>query len=226
MAGTQRLLAIAMAFFTTGIPGSGKADALGMVVLADRARLGSMDAAEGTTIYDGDRLSTGAGGSLRLRVGEAIVNLTEQSCVIVHEDASRAAKAFEAELVSGAVALSKTAGTAAEIVASSARIQPVAETRGVVQVRLVGPHELMVFAQVGPAQIWYRGESETIAEGKSYRVLLNASDDSASEGQVPKNPGKDGKAIVVIAVAGLTAAGVAVLWGGGSGKGVESPDRP
>jgi hypothetical protein len=226
MVGTQRLLAIAMAFFTTGIPGSGKADALGMVVLADHARLGSLDAAEGTTIYDGDRLSTGAGGSLRLMVGEAIVNLTEQSCVIVHEDASRVAKEFEAELVSGAVVLSEPAGPAAEILASSARIRPTAGMRGVVQVRLVGPRELIVFAQVGPAQIWYRGESETIAEGKSYRVLLNASDDSTSAAQGPKKPMKGGKGIVLIVVGALTATGVAVLWGGGSGKPVESPDRP
>lgn len=225
MAGIQRLLAIAMAFFLTGIPGSGKADALGIVVLADRARLGSLDAAEGTTIYDGDRLSTGAGGSLRLRAGETIVNLTEQSCMMVHASPGSASKKFEAELVSGTVALSETAGTTAEIVASSARIWSIAETRGVVQVRLVGPRELIVFAQVGPAQIWYRGESETIAEGKSYRVLLNPSDGGTSEEQGPKNPVKGGKAIVVIAVVGLTAAGVAVLWKG-TGKGVESPDRP
>ena len=37
MAGTQPLLAVAMAFFLAGIPGSGKADALGIVVLADHA---------------------------------------------------------------------------------------------------------------------------------------------------------------------------------------------
>jgi hypothetical protein len=227
MAGSQRLLAIATAFLLTGIPGIGKTDALGMVVLADQARLGSEAATEGTTIYDGDRLSTGAGGSLRLKVGEAIVNLTEQSCVIVHEDPSRAAKEFEAELVSGAVVLSETAGTAAEIVASSARIRSIAETRGVVQVRLVGPHELIVFTQLGPAQISYRGETVTIAEGKSYRVLLNSSDDSTSAAQVPKKPGKGGKGIVLIVVGALTGTGVVLLWGGGgSGKPVESPDRP
>jgi hypothetical protein len=225
MVGTQPLLAIAVAFFMTGIPGSGKADALGMVVLADHATLDSEAAAEGTTIYDGDRLSTGAGGSLRLRVGEAIVSLTEQSCVIVHEGAGGAAKEFEAELISGAAVLSETAGTAAEIVASSAHIRPAAETRGVVQVRLVGPRELILFAQLGPAQISYRGESKTIAEGKSYRVLLNPSDDSASEQQDPKKPGRGGKAFVVIVIAVTTAAGVAALWRE-SGKGVESPDRP
>jgi hypothetical protein len=146
--------------------------------------------------------------------------------VIVHEDARGAATGFEAELVSGAVVLSETAGTAAEVVAGSARIRPTAEKRGVVQVRLVGPHELIVSAQLGPAQISYLGETEMIPEGKSYRVLLNLSDDSTSGAQVPKKPMKGGKGIVLIVVGALTATGVALLWGGGSGKEVESPDRP
>jgi hypothetical protein len=60
-----------------------------------------------------------------------------------------------------------TAGTTGEIVASAARVRPIAETRGAIQVRLVGQHELIVFARRSPAQISYRGESETIAEGKS-----------------------------------------------------------
>jgi hypothetical protein len=50
MAGTQRLLAIAMAFSLAGIPISAKPDALGIVVLADHASLGSQAASEGTTV--------------------------------------------------------------------------------------------------------------------------------------------------------------------------------
>jgi hypothetical protein len=231
MAGTQRLLAIAMAFFVAGGPGSGKLDALGIVVQADHASLGSEAATEGTTIYDGDRLSTGAGGSLRLLVGQASVYLMEQSSVIVHNDASRAAKEFEAELVSGAAVLSVTARTFAEIVAGSARVRSTAEARGVVQVRIVGPHELMVFAQRGPAQISYRGESETIAEGKFYRVLLNPSDEGASGMQGAKRSGKRSKALVLIAIGAAASAGVALLWrnmdrGASASMGVESPDHP
>ena len=187
MAGTQRLLAIALAFSLAGIPRSAKPEALGIVVQADHASLGSEPASEGTTVYDGDRLSTEARGSLRLLIGKAMLYVTEQSSVIVRQDANIAAKEFEAELVSGTAVLSVTAGATGEIVASSARIRPMAETRGVVQVRLVGTHELVVFAQRGPAQISYHGESETLAEGKSYRVLLNSSDDSASERRARKN---------------------------------------
>src|SRR5271155_5285724 len=187
MAGTQRLLAITMAFSLAGIPGSAKPDALGIVVKADHASLGSQAASEGTTVYDGDRLSTEAKGSLQLLIGDAMLYVAEQSSVIVHEDARIAAKEFEVELVSGAAVLSVTTGTTADIVASSARVRPMAETRGVVQVQRVGAQELIVFARRGPAQISYRGESETIAEGKSYRVMLNPSDDGASGVQGAKS---------------------------------------
>jgi hypothetical protein len=228
MAGTQRLLAITMAFSLAGIPRSAKSDALGIVVHTDHARLGSQAACEGTTVYDGDRLSTDAGGSLRLLIGEAMLYVTEQSSVIVHQDANAAAKEFEAELVSGTAAISVTARTTGEFVASSARIRPIAEMRGVVQVRLVGPHELVVFARRGPAKISYHGESETIAEG-NYHVLLNASDDSGSGVQGAKKSGKRSKALVLIAIGAATAAGVTLLWRSvdrGTRAGVESPDHP
>jgi len=232
MAGTQRLLAIAIAFLLGGNSGSGKADALGMVVLADHARLDSEAATEGTTIYDGDRLSTDATGSMRFMVGEAIVYLPDQSCVTLHRGArSGTPKEFEAELVSGKVVLSVAAGTGGEIVASSARIRPTAKTRGVVEVGIIGPYELIVFARRGPAQISYRGETETIPEGKSYRVRLNDSDDDASGVHGATRSGKHSKALVLIAIGAATAAGVALLWrsvdrGASQSTGVESPDRP
>jgi hypothetical protein len=50
MAGTQRLLAITMAFSLAGFPRSAKPDALGIVVQADHASLSSQAASEGTTV--------------------------------------------------------------------------------------------------------------------------------------------------------------------------------
>lgn len=226
MTGTRRLLAVAMAFSMGHSPGSGKADAFGIVAQADHASLGSLAASEGTTIYDGDRLSTEASGSLQVVFGEAIVYLAEQSSVIVHNDGSGAARELEAELVSGTAVLSETARTAGEIAASSARVRPTAKTRGVVQVRLVGPHELIVFARRGPAQISYRDESETIAEGKCYRVLLNAAQDAGSAEPSPKAPGKGRKVLILIAIGAGVAGIILPTVLRGSGGGVESPDRP
>jgi len=227
MAGTQRLLAIAMAFFLAGIPGSGKADVLGIVVLADHANAGSLAAAEGTTIYDGDRFSTDAGGALRLQVGEAFVSLAEHSCVMVHKGASGAVKEFEAELVSGIVVLSVAKGTVVEIVASGARVRPLGAPRGVVEVRIVKPVEFVVFARKGPAVISYHGESETVEEGRSVRVLLNPDEDGGADVQGAKHSGRRGKAFAIVAVGAATAAGIVLLSrGGNAGKSVESPDHP
>lgn len=223
MAGTQRLLAIAMAVFFANVPGRAKPDALGIVVLADRASLDSIATSEGTTVFDGDRLSTSAGGRMRLRIGEALLDLTEDSSVVVHYNTARVARDFEAELISGTAVLSETPGSAAEIVARSARVRPAAETRGVVEVKLVGPRELIVCARLGPAQISYQGESATIAGGKSYRVLLKPSEDGAGGDPSGREPAKRGKALVLIAV-GVAAATAIIVWR--ETRGTESPDRP
>ena len=72
---------------------------------------------------------------------------------------------------------------------------------------IAGPHELIVFARRGPAQISYRGETETIAEGKSYRVRLNDSDDGTPGEPDAKKPGRHGKALVLIVVGATVGSG-------------------
>lgn len=225
MAGTQRLLAITMTAFLANFPGSAKPDVLGRIAQADHASLGSQTASEGTSIFDGDKLSTGAEGSMHVVVGDTLVYLADQSSIIVHDSSSRAAKEFEAELISGTVALSATALNTSVIVASEARVRPVTQSRGVVQVRLVAPHELIVFARRGSAEICYRGECETIPDGKSYRVLLNSSDGVPPGVPGAKGPGRTGKALVLIVVSVTVAGVIAALWGR-SQRGVESPDHP
>ncbi len=226
MAGSQRLLAIAIAFSISGIPSGARPTALAIILQANHARLRDQAASEGTTIFDGDRLSTDAGGSLKAQIADATVLLNEASSVIVHNDAKGLTSEFEVELASGTVALSETPRMQGEIVASGARVRPAAEKRGVVKVQIVSARELVVFAQAGPAAISYRGESETIPEGKSYRVLLNTSDGGAGpDDPDPKRPGKRGKALVIVAVAGATA-GMIILTTRGKPGSLESPDRP
>lgn len=226
MAGTQRLLAAFMAASMTNVSGSGTPEALGVVVRAEHATLGSAAAAaEGTTVYDGDCVSTDEAGSARLRIGAAMLQLGEKSSVILHSEAVRDAKQFEAELLSGMAVLSTAAGTDGEIVASGARVRTVSITRGVIRVQRIGPYELIVFAQRGPAQISYHGDSETIPEGKSYRVMLNSSDDERTSGSGAKHPGKKRKTLLLIAIPAGAAGLIFGLWHE-TNKGVESPDRP
>jgi len=70
-------------------------------------------------------------------------------------------------------------------------------------------------------------EDKTGDDGEIERGVFTTMDDVA--GEFVESEGEFGPEVVVIAVAGLTAAGVALLWRGsgkGSGRGVESPDRP
>ena len=226
MAGTKRLVAAVLAFATANVSGSGRPEALGVVVRAEHATLGSAATAEGTTVYDGDRVSTYEEGFIRLRIGSAMLDLGDKSSVMLHSEAGREVKEFQAELLAGTASLSAAAETDGEIVASGARVRPVSDTRGVVQVQRIGPYELIVFAKRGPAQISYRGDSETIKEGKSYRVLLNASDDEQTSGSGAKKPAKRRKALLITVVAAAGVAAVAVPFLRGPGGGVESPDRP
>lgn len=225
MAGTQRLLAIAMAFLSAGVPGGSKLDVVGVVVEANHASLSGHTASEGTTVYDGDQLSTEAEGSLGLLIGQAVLHLADRSSAVMHDSTGNGARQFDAELLSGAAVLSVTAANSGKIVACGARIQPVSQVRGIVRVQIAGPHELVVYAQRGAAQISYRGETETIAEGKAYRVRLSTSDDGGQGGAIAKIPGHSGKLLVVVAISVGAATAVAVAVSGKQAA-VESPDHP
>ena len=226
MAGTQRLLAIAMTFFLTGVPVNGNLEAVGVVVEANHATLGSQAATEGTTIYDGDRLTTDAEGTLRLRVGDAVVDLQNRGSAVLRESGLGAAGEFAVELTAGVVTLSVSAARAGEIVACGARVRPGSQVRGVVRVEIVGPRELLVYAQRGPAQISYRDDTETIAEGKAYRVLLNPTEEGAGQDLSPKAPGKRKKALLLIALGAATAVGVSLALLDRRHANAESPDYP
>jgi hypothetical protein len=230
MAGSQRLVAIAMSLLLTSRAGGAAPDVVGIVVQASHASLGSHEASEGTTLYDGDRLATDAEGALRVLMGQAALHLSEKSSVVLHDHSSGGAKEFQAELLSGTAVLSVSATSGWEIVACAARVRPVSETRGIVRVQILGPQELLVYAQSGPAQVTYRGETETVPEGKAYRVMLNASGDGgAQDGSAAKPPAHRGKMLLLVAIAtgAATAAGIALaVTGGGSQRGVESPDKP
>ena len=220
MVGTPRLVAAAMALLLANLP-SGKLDVVGVVVQANHASLGTREVAEGTTIYDGDRLSTAAEGTLRVMIGEAMVDLRKESSATVREAAQGTKQEFAVELESGMATLSVTAANAGEIVACGAHVRPVSQARGVVRVQVLGARELLVYAQRGAAQVAYRSETETIPEGKAYRVLLNPEDDGGAQGPVAKRPVHAARSLILVAV--LVAAGVSVplAW-----KGLESPDRP
>src|SRR5579862_2754488 len=86
---------------------------LGVIVLADKAELGTTPAAGGATIFDGDWLATDGGGALRARFGGAQAYLLPQSSAVMHSLPG----GFGADLRSGTIVVSSAQGTTFNVLA-------------------------------------------------------------------------------------------------------------
>jgi len=196
---------------------------LGVVAEANRVHVNSGAVSEGATAYDGDCFSTETGGMLLLRVEAAMVELDEESVVTVRSKAN-GAQGTEAELGQGTVVFSAARAAALEIVAREARIRPTTDARTVAQVSITGPKELRINARRGALQFSYRGVTQTITEGESYRVILDPPGDDSKKNEAAQKGAKASKAFVLVAVGAAAAAFTA--YKAHHHKRMESPDRP
>lgn len=224
--GLRHYLVLEMAAFLAWNSAPAPATVLGVVAAANRGHLNTSAVSAGTTVYDGDRFSTETGGMLLLRGDATMLELGEGSEVIVRSRAN-GAQGTEVELDRGTLAFSAARADALEIVAWQARIRPATEARTMGQVGVIGPRDLRVDARRGSLQFSYRGETEVIGEGESFRLLLDPADDDSKKKEPVKNHRKH-KTFLLIAVGGAGAgAAVAIHENQNHGhKKVESPDRP
>jgi hypothetical protein len=197
---------------------------LGVVVEAHRVRLNSGAVSEGATVYDGDQFSTEAGGMLRLRGDSTMLDLAEESVMMVRSRGDRA-QGTEAELSKGTVVFRAARAAALEITALEAQVRPVMDARTIAQVSVAGPKELRIYARRGPLRFSYRGEMATIAEGAAYRVILDPPEDDPKKEEAPK-AGRKRKAFLFIAIGGGAAAAAVIIYENHGHKKMESPDRP
>lgn len=222
----HQLSAFAMAAFLTLSSVPARPTVLGVVVEAERAHVNTTPVTEGATVYAGDRFSTEVGGMLFLQERAAMLELTAESVVTVRSRAT-GTTGTEAELGQGTLVFKVERSNAMEAVAREARIWPASEKQTIGQVSIFGPDELRVFARRGSLQFLYRGETETIAEGEAYRVLLNLSDEDASKKEAVK-AARTRKMFLMFAITGAVAgaAAAAALHENHGRKKMESPDRP
>ena len=156
-------LALAMAAFLTLSSLPARPAVLGVVVAADRAHLNTTGVTAGATIYDGDRFSTEAGGSLRVRIGAAMLELAGASVVSVR-NRTNSAQGMEVELDNGTLVFSSARAASLNVIARETSIRPAADTRTVAQIIVTGRKELRICARRGAVQFSYRGETERSEE--------------------------------------------------------------
>jgi hypothetical protein len=219
----RKFLATATASLLAAGPSRPNVIPLGTVTHAEQAHLGTVEASVGSTIYDGDRLSTGIDGMLRISSRTVTLQLAAESTLTIRQR-SRPDGDILAELTSGILVLAAAPNASVAVAADEASIRPAGSTSIVTYVRIVNKRELRISTQRGAVEFSYRSESELIPEGKTLRVLLDPSEKEVAEasesGQSTKKPGKPPKFILIAIgfAAGLTIPMVV--------RAFESPNRP
>lgn len=206
------------------------ASSLGTIVTAEHALVGDSSAEVGTTVFSGDRLSTGLAGSVQVRAGAARLLLQSASSATLNDSEG----APSAKLSGGTATFSTGNSKAFTLFASRAAIRAQSDGPTIGQVTYVNEKELLVVSKRGPLTITVDGETEVINEGAAYRVVL---DPPPTMAQGPEGAGahkndkrkgmggpplKAGRNYFLITAVGVTAAitGIAVS------EALESPNRP
>jgi hypothetical protein len=184
-----------------------------MVTLAEHAHVGDAVLSAGSTIYPGDRMSTDSDGTLRVHLPALTLQLNERTILSVRPPDKD--DDVEADLAAGTLVFSAAQTGRIVVMADRAMIRPATAVPTIAQIRVVSPRELRVYAQRGPVEFFYRGESEVIASGTACRLLLDPSAHEVamaaeSAGATPdrKKTGHDRAAFLVLAVG--TATGIAI----------------
>jgi hypothetical protein len=203
------------------------ASALGTVVSSDGASIGGAGAAVGTTIFDGDKLSTADAGSMQLRTDKARFLLSASSEATVKEDGGMPT----ATLLRGSGTFSTSSAKAFALNALTAVIKPMSDEPTIGQVTVLGEKQLLVKCTRGALTITVGDDSRVIPEGSAYRIVLDPSAEEAQDQPPPQGAGSKGSGRPPLMAAKskfvwYATAAVALVTILAIHKALESPDRP
>ncbi len=146
---------------------------LGMIVIADHARLDSANAAMGTDLFPGDVISTEANGSVRISVGASQVYLLSSTAATLIPGKN----GVQAKLTQGTLGFSTSAPDQLEIGTPLVVIRGVSGHRVFAQVAVLSATELRVSAFEGSLVATApNGDQKTIDEGETYDATAASAD--------------------------------------------------
>lgn len=208
----RRILAMTLTFLLAGIPLPGQTASLGVVAQSSGGHVNNTAASVGATIYDGDRLSTEASGTLTLRAGSVQLLLSEDSAILVNHDGP----VLTPLLQRGSVGFRVESGAELRIGAADVRVRPQSPALTVGQMTLENC-ALVVTSRTQALEVTAGKETKIVEEGKSYRVLFDGACGNQRNGTPV--PAAHSRFILVPALVGILT-GLAVH------EALESPDRP
>jgi hypothetical protein len=219
----RKFVAIAAAFLLAAGRANSNAVALGVVSHAEHAHLGQVAASVGSTIYDGDDVSSDLGGTLVVTARNVAFELAPQSSVTIRRQSTHDGEML-AELTAGRLVFSAAQNASFAVMANDASIRPSGNAPAVAYVRIINKRELHISARRGAVEFSYRGKSEVVREGKNFKVVLDPSDQelaAASESGQGQNPAKPRRTFLLVAISLALVISLPLLI-----HALESPDRP
>jgi hypothetical protein len=209
MSGVLMALLVHSPVLMAAPPAAAPASAMGVILQAERANVGNGKATVGLTVFDGDLLQAERDGLLRVRFGSSQAAIIAGGAVVVHQSPD----GFAANLTRGAVVLSSGQGQKFSLVADGATIQPSTSEPTVAQVSWVSPKELLLMSRKGALQVSMGNEAKTVAEGASYRMVIDPVAAAASKpaaGPTPQGAQATGSNTFLFILLGVAVAAVAL----------------
>jgi hypothetical protein len=175
---------------------------LGVVVLSQRALLGGIYIVDGTSLFDGDTVSTHEKGLLRIRIGESSLAIGENSILTLR----RTQQEIRLVLLSGKAQFSIAAKSDVVMDALGAAVSARTDSASGI-IAVVGANEFQIASTHGSLKIDVDGDVRTVTAGMNYDVKLSASPEPA----IPVSRGKKLKIAswtIIAVIAGVTALAV------------------
>jgi hypothetical protein len=198
----QLVSIVALALTLASIPAlAGPTTSLGVVTGADKANVARVAAVDGTSVYDGDIVSTLPTGAIRLRLGQSQLVLAGNSAIMLHKTDT----GIYATLMRGMVRFSSVPGSPLEVRAlDSLVIHAKGDSQVVGQLTLMAPTMFEVGSSKGDLAVSIGGTDHVVAESTAYRVSM----DDGSGGS-NNSPGRRGAFWIWFPIA-LVAAAIAI----------------
>jgi hypothetical protein len=216
----SRCVAAVLCAGLCNLPAMATADkALGRVAEAEHAHLDGLSAVTGATIYAGDAIDTENPGVLRLRLANGQLYFSGSSAATLSEHSGVAS----AKLVRGTASFSIADSTRFELETPAGILRGSGQNPTRAQVAINNPHELVVWAVRGDLVLDNDGELHTIAEGKTFRVVIEDDSAPSANNDTPEQRRRKRRKLAFFLIFGGALVGVAAgIWSGAS----ESPYRP
>ena len=186
--------------------------------------MGDVTASVGTTLYDGDRLSTDEQGWLRAGTPGYQLQLRPRTTLTLREFSTAGRGGALVEMAVGAIDLSATRTTSLAVLAQGARFTSATDKPVVATIEIRGAREVHVYVKRGTLNIQYQSETAVLAESRSYALLLDPTDreialaQTLGDSQNVKRPLVRRPVFLLILIAAAIGVGIPLL--------MRSPESP